>query len=168
MNAHVKQMVAALVFPGVLCAQGASGLGDAKPISLDEAVRLAQLNQPQTVSARNTLRTNESTIRTTLLGYLPQPSLNLSANQRGGTQLVQGVPIPLTGNPWSYGRTLSFGSVMLFDGMQRWNTYRSAQATMNANEATLVSQNYSVALNVKTSRAISLEVPLNYLAAATM
>ena len=105
----VKQLVLALVLPAALAAQGASALGDARPISLDEAIRLAQQNQPATVQARNALRTGESSIRQTLLGYLPSLSVGQSASQRGGTQLVQGVPLPRTGNPWSYGRSLSFG-----------------------------------------------------------
>ena len=151
MNVYAKNLLAAMVFPAALCAQSVPGLSDAKPISLDEAVRLAQINQPSTVTARNALRTGESTIRTTLLGYLPQPSLGMSASQRGGTQIVQGVPLPLTGNPWSYSRSLSFGTVTLFDGMQRWNNYRSAQATLNVSEASLVTNNFGVALNVKTS-----------------
>ena len=40
----VKQLVLALVLPAALAAQGASGLGDARPISLDEAIRLAPRN----------------------------------------------------------------------------------------------------------------------------
>jgi outer membrane protein len=140
--------LAAGLIPAVL---GAQALTDARPISLDEAVKLAQLNQPSTVLARNALRTTESTIRTTLLGYLPSLSIGQSASQRGGTQLVQGVPLPLTGNPWSYGRSLSFGQVTLFDGMQRWNNYRTQQANLNANETSVVSAQYAVALNVKTA-----------------
>jgi outer membrane protein len=147
----VKQLVLALVLPAALAAQGASGLGDARPISLDEAIRLAQQNQPATVQARNALRTGESSIRQTLLGYLPSLSVGQSASQRGGTQLVQGVPLPLTGNPWSYGRSLSFGQVVLFDGMQRWNNYRTQQANLTASEQNVVTQSYAVALNVKTA-----------------
>ena len=151
MNVFAKNLITAMLFPAALCAQSMSGLGDAKPISLDEAVRLAQIYQPATVTARNALRTGESTVRSTLLGYLPQPSLGMSASQRGGTQIVQGVPLPLTGNPWSYSRSLSFGTVTLFDGLQRWNNYRSAQANLNVSEASLVTSSYGVALNVKTS-----------------
>lgn len=147
----VKQIVLALVLPAALAAQGASGLGDARPISLDEAIRLAQQNQPATVQARNALRTGESSIRQTLLGYLPSLSVGQSASQRGGTQLVQGVPLPLTGNPWSYGRSLSFGQVVLFDGMQRWNNYRTQQANLTASAQNVVTQSYAVALNVKTA-----------------
>ena len=151
MKVSVKNLMVAMLVPAALCAQSTSGLSDAKPISLDEAVHLAQVNQPQTVIARNQLRTGESTIRSTLLGYLPSLSLSTSANQRGGTQIVSGVPIPVSGKPWSYSQTLGIGTVTLFDGMSRWNNYRTAQANLNASETAVTTAQYSVALNVKTS-----------------
>lgn len=149
MNRGLKQFVMIAAFPAAVVAQ--SGLSEAKPISLDEAVKLAQTNQPQTVIARNALRTGESTIRSTLLGYLPSLSLSTGANQRGGTQIVGGVPIPVTGKPWSYTQTLGIGTVTLFDGMQRWNNYRTAQANLAVSDAGVTTAQYSVSLNVKTS-----------------
>ena len=151
MKVFVKNVVATMLFPAALCAQSLSGLSDAKPISLDDAVRLAQINQPQTILARNALRTGESTIRTTLLGYLPSLGLATSASQRGGTQIVGGVPIPVSGKPWSYSQSVAIGTVTLFDGMSRWNNYRTAQANLNASDAAVTTAQYSVSLNVKTS-----------------
>jgi outer membrane protein len=143
------QVAALLVAaPGAAIAQT---FADARPISLDEAVRLAQQNQPSVVQARNSIRTSESTIRTTLFGYLPQLSISSSASQRGGTTIVQGVPLPFSGNPWSYSQGLQFGSVVVFDGLQRWNNFRTAQANRDAAEVNVTAQNYAVALNVKTA-----------------
>lgn len=147
MKKLVMQAAVALA-PAVLAAQVG---GEARALSLDEAVRLAQVNQPSAIQARNALRTGESSVRSTLLGYLPSLSIGQSASQRGGTTLVQGVPLPLTGNPWSYGRSLSFGSIQLFDGMQRWNNYRAQQANLQASEVAVVTAQYQVALNVKTA-----------------
>lgn len=147
----MKQLVvtAALILaPATLLAQAG---GEARAISLDEAVRLAQLNQPAAIQARNALRTGEASVRSTLLGYLPTLNIGQAASQRGGTTLIQGVPLPLTGNPWSYGRSLSFGSIQLFDGLQRWNNYRTQQAALRANEAAVVASQYQVTLNVKTA-----------------
>lgn len=137
-----------ILAPAALLAQAG---GEARTIALDEAIRLAQLSQPGTLQARNALRTGESSVRSQLLGFLPSLSISQSANQRGGTTLVQGVPLPLTGNPWSYGRSLSFGQVVLFDGFQRWNNYRTAQANLTVSEANMVAQEYAVSLNVKTA-----------------
>src|SRR5581483_8126989 len=145
-NAAVKAMM--VLAPAALFAQAG---GEARAISLDEAIRLAQLNQPAAIQARNALRTGQASVTSTLLGYLPSLSIGQSASQRGGTTIVQRVPLPLTGNPWSYGRSLSFGSVQLFDGMQRWNNYRTQQANLHASEAAVVTSQYQVALNVKTA-----------------
>ena len=46
-----------IAVPFTLAAQQPAGDG-ARPISLDEAVRLAQRNNPAAVTARNALRTN--------------------------------------------------------------------------------------------------------------
>lgn len=148
---QVRRGMAAVVFAMAPALVSAQAGGEPRAISLDEAVRLAQLNQPATVQARNALRTGEASVRQTLLGYLPTLSLGASASQRGGTQIVQGVPLPLTGNPWSYGRNLSIGNIPIFDGMQRWNNYRAQQSNLDASEAALVTQRYNVALNVKTA-----------------
>jgi outer membrane protein TolC len=145
---HLVVKAAIVLAPAVLLAQAG---GEARSISLSEAIRLAQVNQPSTLQARNALRTGESSVRSQLLGFLPSLSVSQSANQRGGTTLVQGVPLPLTGNPWSYGRSLSFGQVVLFDGLQRWDNYRTAQANLTVSEANVVTQQYAVALNVKTA-----------------
>lgn len=147
MKKFVLRTVMALA-PAALIAQAG---GEARTISLDEAIRLAQVNQPSAIQARNALRTGEASVRSTLLGYLPSLSIGQSASQRGGTQLIQGVPLPMTGNPWSYGRSLSFGSVTLFDGLQRWNNYRTQQANLKASEVAVVTAQYQVALNVKTA-----------------
>jgi outer membrane protein len=144
----IRGALAALAaLPALALAQGADS---PRPISVDEAVRLAQQNQPATVQARNSLRTGESAVRQQLLGYLPTVSLSTSANQRGGTQLVQGVPLPTTGNPWTYGRGINFGSVTVFDGGQRWNNYRASSSQLDASGANEVLQRYNVALSVKT------------------
>ena len=145
---HVAFMLAMIVAPAVV---GAQIGGEARPIALDDAVRMAQLNQPATVQARNALRTGESSIRQTLLGYLPSLGIGTGATQRGGERYAEGIKLPTTPNPWSYSRGLSIGNVMLFDGFQRWNNYKTQQSNLNASEATLVTQRYNVALNVKTS-----------------
>lgn len=139
-------LAASAAVPALAFAQGAD---EARPISLTDAVKLAQQNQPSTVAARNSIRTGESAVLQRKLSFLPTLSLNATAGQRGGTQLVQGVPLPLTGNPWSYSRGLST-SLTLFDGGQKYYDFRSADANLDAFEANDVLQRYTVALSVKT------------------
>ena len=132
--------------PSLARAQGNAG---ARPISLEEAVRLAQQNSPLTVQARNANRTSESAVRASLAQFLPTAALSYSGNQAGGTQFVQGTPVPTTGLPWSYSRSLS-SNFTLYDGGQRNYNLRAAQANLESAGANEVAQRYSVALTVKT------------------
>jgi outer membrane protein len=144
-------MIAALcAAPVVLSAQAVT---DARPISLDEAIRMAQLNQPTTVSARNAVKTSENQVRFRFfnLGYIPTLGIGTSWSQRGGDRYVEGVKLPSSSTPWSFGRNLNIGGITLFDGGSRWNQYRSAQATLDANETAVVTARYTVSLNVKTA-----------------
>ena len=137
--------VVALV-PSVAHAQGSAG---ARPISLEEAVRLAQQNSPLTVQARNANRTSESAVRASLAQFLPTASFSYTGNQAGGTQFVQGTPVPTTGLPWSYSRSVS-SNLTVYDGGQRNFNLRAAQANLESASANEVAQRYSVALTVKT------------------
>lgn len=147
----MKWTMAALVIAPVMA--GAQGVTDARPISLEEAVRLAQLNQPATVQARNTIRQNEAAVRQRWfnLGFIPTLGVNSSWNQQGGDRYFEGVKLPSTGTPWSFGRGLTIGGLTLFDGGNRLAQYRQSQSTLDANEAALVTARYGVALNVKTA-----------------
>ncbi|MFI5310823.1 MAG: TolC family protein [Gemmatimonadales bacterium] len=143
----IRGLVAAVAaVPTLGLAQG----DDARPISLVDAVRLAQQNQPTTVAARNAIRSGEATVRQRKLNFFPNLSLSNTAAQRAGTQLVQGVPLPLTGNPWSYSRGLNAG-LTIFDGNKNLNDYRTADANLDAFAASEVLSRYNVALNVKTT-----------------
>ncbi|NBW65931.1 TolC family protein [bacterium] len=132
--------------PSLARAQGNAG---ARPISLEEAVRLAQQNSPLTVQARNANRTSESAVRASLAQFLPTASFSYSGNQAGGTQFVQGTPVPTSGLPWSYSRSVS-SNLTLYDGGQRNYNLRAAQANLESAGANEVAQRYSVALTVKT------------------
>lgn len=153
MNRWIRVAALLAVAPVGVASLGAQAVGDARPIALDEAVRLAQLNQPQTVSARNAVRTSDAQVRRTFfnLGYIPTLGVNTGASQRGGKRFAEGVELPAPSTPWSYNRGLSIGTITLFDGFNRWNQYRQAQANRDVNEASVVTARYSVALNVKTA-----------------
>ena len=146
----VKLLALLAIVPVTVAAQV---VGDSRPISLDEAIRLAQLNQPTTVQARNQIRQSEASVRRNFynLGFIPTLGIGASANQRGGDRYAEGVKLPNTTTPWAYGRSLNIGGITLFDGGTKWNTWRQSQATLNVNESGLVTQRYTVALLVKTA-----------------
>ena len=133
------------ILPGPLMAQ--PGL-EARPIPLAEAVRLAQQNSPTTVLARNQERSSEQGVRTARAQFLPSLNLSATGSQRGGTQIVGGVPLPLTGLPWSYNRSIST-NLTIFDGGTNWYGYKTAEANLVRDDAGVIASRFNVALSVK-------------------
>ena len=144
----MKFLTLALLFPTALAAQ-ASADSVARPISLDEAVRLAQRNAPSTVQAAGNIRNNAAAVRTAYMAFIPSLSFNSGANMQGGDRFdQQGQLVPFTGEPWQYSTGLS-ANVQLFDGGNRFFELRSAKANVAAAEANETLAQYNVALNVK-------------------
>lgn len=142
-----RLLVLALLTPLGLDAQGAAA-GGARPISLDEAVRLAQQNAPSAVQARGQLRTADAAIRSAYGSYIPSLSLNYGSNRQGGETFFQGQLVPFRGDPWNFSRGLS-SNLELFDGGRRLFNLRSARANLSAAEANERLQKFRVALDVK-------------------
>jgi outer membrane protein len=137
-----------LMSPGVLVAQDAPASGGARPISLDEAVRLAEQNAPALVQARGTMRSNTAQVRRNYATFLPTLNFSTSSNNQQGAQYFQGQLVPLTGNPWSFSNSVS-ANLELFDGGQRFADLAAAKANVDAAEAAEVNQRFNVALQVK-------------------
>jgi outer membrane protein len=134
------------LFPALAGAQIVDG-GAPRPITLDEAIRLAQQNSPSTISARNTVNANEATVRTRLSAFLPTISASAGASRQGGRTFFQGELVPYRGDPWSYNRGIS-ASLNLFDGGDRIYQLQAAKANVTSAEANERAQRYSVALSV--------------------
>lgn len=136
------------LFPVIATAQATLDT-TATPISLAEAIRLAQQNAPATVQARGAIQTSEFSVKQAYSAFLP--SVNLSAGttrQKGDRFDTQGNLVPFTGNPASYSTGMN-ASLQLFDGGRRLFDIRRAKADVNAAEATEVTQRYQIALQVK-------------------
>ncbi len=136
------------VAPAALRAQEAVDTA-ATPISLDDAIRLAQRNAPSTTQARGSIRTSEASVKQSYAAFLPSISLSAgTSNQRGDRFDTQGNLVPFTGNPTNYSTGLN-GSLQLFDGGRRFYEIGRAKADVNAAEAGETAQRYQVALQVK-------------------
>jgi outer membrane protein len=136
-----------LLFPTALAAQaGADSV--ARPIALDEAVRLAQRNSPTTVQASGTIRSNAAAVRSAYLAFIPTLSFTSGASKQSGNRLgEQNKLIPVsTKSSYTTGLTMN---VDLFDGGNRLYRLKTAKANVNAAEANETLQEYNVALNVK-------------------
>ncbi|HYN80333.1 MAG TPA: TolC family protein [Gemmatimonadaceae bacterium] len=145
----IRSALSALVFSPVISAAQATLDTTATPISLAEAIRLAQQNAPATVQARGSIQTSEFSVKQAYSAFLP--SINLSAGtsrQKGDRFDTQGNLVPFTGNPASYSTGMN-ASLQLFDGGRRLFDIRKAKADVHAAEATEVTQRYQIALQVK-------------------
>ena len=125
-----------------------SAAQDARPISLDEAVRQARRNAPAAVQARNAVRQSAAAVRTNYASFLPTLSFNTGANYTfGNTTNPNGQIVPIA-NPWNYSRGLN-ANLQLFQAGSRYFNLRANQANLDASEATEISQTFNVALQVK-------------------
>jgi outer membrane protein len=143
----IRGALALAIAPALVSAQ--SGADNARPITIDDAVRLAVQNSPLTVASRNGERSGEAGVNFAKAAFLPSLSLSYGATNQGGTQFIQGTPVPISGLPWTYTRGIS-SNLTVFDGGAHWYNYKAAGANLDAAVASDVSQRYSVALSVKT------------------
>lgn len=137
-----------VLFPAISAAQTPADTA-ATPISLAEAIRLAQRNAPATVQARGAIQTSELSVKQAYSAFLP--SINLSAattRQKGDRFDTQGNLVPFTGQPASYSTGMN-ASLQLFDGGRRLFDIKKTKADVNAAEATEVTQRFQIALQVK-------------------
>ncbi|MEX2155024.1 MAG: TolC family protein [Gemmatimonadaceae bacterium] len=133
---------------------GVPTVGDSlRPISLQEAVSLAQRNAPAAVQARGQLRTTASAVRSAWGAYLPSLSSSMGQTKQGGQRFdpLRG-PVTQSASPWQYSAGLS-SSLELFDGLRRWNDLKAREADVDAAEANEVSQEFNIALQVKREYA---------------
>lgn len=137
-------MSLALAVPLALQAQG-----DARPITLDEAVRLARRNAPAAVQAKNGLRTNAATVRSRYAAFAPTLSFGSGVSRQDGTRFVPDFnQVVSTDQPWRGSHRFN-SNLELFDGGRRWFELQAARAGVDAAEATEVSQSFAVARDVK-------------------
>src|SRR5690349_17486343 len=126
----------------------------ATPITLAEAVRLAQQNSPSAIAAHGQVRTTSASVRSAYGAFLPSVSLSAGAarqlpSQPGRTSIdSNGNVVLIPADPWSYNLGLG-ANVALFEGGRRFFELRQAKARSSAAEANQVAQSFDVAYTVK-------------------
>jgi outer membrane protein len=138
-------LVAATSAP--VAAQGASA-DSLHPISLDQAVRLAQRNAPAAVQARGQVRSSNSSVRSAYGAFLPNLNFSMGQTQsRGRRQGQEGTLIDYAA-PTSYSTGFS-STLTLFEGGRRFAELSQSRADVGAAEANEVAQQFNIALQVK-------------------
>ena len=121
----------------------------ARPVTLSDAIRMAQRNAPSNVQARGAISTSEASVKQSYAAFLPSFSVSASRrNERGERFDTQGNLVPFTGQPTSYSTGLQ-SSLQLFDGGRRFFDIKAAKADVNAAEAGEIASRYDIALQVK-------------------
>lgn len=139
--------VSLFLIPAALAAQTVDTT--ATPISLAEAIRLAQQNSVTSVQARGSVRTSDAAVKQSYAAFLPSFSLSAGTNRQAGDRFdTQGNLVPFTGNPTNYSTGLS-SSLQLFDGGRRFFDVKRTKADVDAAEAGETASKYQVALQVK-------------------
>lgn len=121
---------------------------NARPISLDEAVRLAHQFHPQTVQARGQLRSSSANLRRSYAAFLPSLNFSASSGYSTGVTYFQGELVPNRGDPWSFRNGLN-ASLTLFDGGSRFREITASRADQAAAESNTTLREFEVALSVK-------------------
>ncbi len=121
----------------------------AAPVSLDEAIRLAQQNAPSAVQARGAISTSEAAVKQSYAAFLPSLSLSAGRNNQNGERFdTQGNLVPFTGQPTSYSTGLS-SNLQIFDGGRRYFDLKRSKAEVDVAEAGETSSRFQIALQVK-------------------
>lgn len=145
----MNRLVIALVVlcPVILPAQVA--VGSARPITLDEAVAMAQRNAPAAVQARGQIRNAGAGVTQAYSAFIPNLNVSASRTHQGGqARRVENGQVIEGEDPWSTSMGIQ-ASLDLFDGGQRFFDLRAARASADAAEANDVAQRFDVAFQVK-------------------
>jgi outer membrane protein len=118
------------------------------PISLDEAVRLAQRNAPSSIQARGQVRTSNSAVRSAYGAFLPNVSFSMGQSKSRGQRLGQEGRLVDYVNDAQYSTGIS-STLTLFEGGRRFAELSQSRAEVGAAEANEVAQQFDIALQVK-------------------
>ncbi len=144
----MKKFLLLAALPAALAAQQPA-VDSLHPITLKEAIALAQQNAPAAVAAEGQIKTANSSVTSAYAAFIPSLNWSMSQRQSSGPRLGQDGTIIQYLNPWSYSDGLN-SSLTLFDGGRRFADLRTAKAGVKSAEANEVAQKFSIALNVKT------------------
>ena len=140
-------MIALLAAPMVL---GAQQMTDTTfhPISITEAVRLARENNVSNVTAANSVRSANNSVRSTRAALYPTLSASAGQSKSAGERLGQsGQLVPFTG-AWTYNTGLT-SQLTLFDAGKMFADIKSQQANVTAAQAGEINTEFGVGLQVK-------------------
>src|SRR5437868_1202579 len=119
-----------VIAPALALAQQASDAGF-KPVSLQEAVTMAQQNSPSAVQARGAIENAEGTIETTRMQFFPTLTGSLGHSQGAGSRFdATNQLVPTVSKP-QFTTGLN-SNLTVFDGGKRVADLRARRADLTA------------------------------------
>src|SRR5579884_978838 len=140
--------LALLAAPIVLGAQQRMTDTTLHPISLGEALRLAKENNVSNITAENSVRSANYSIRSARAQWYPTLQASTNQNIQQGDRLgPQNTLIPIR-SLWAYQTTLS-SQMTVYDGGKTRADVRTQQANMAQQQANEVNTEFNIAFQVK-------------------
>ena len=138
-----------VIAPVIAIAQQPVADAGFKPVSLSDAVSMAQLNAPSAVQAQGAIENASGTLRTTRNQLFPTLNGSLSHSQGAGDRLDQntGRLVSFSSQP-QYSTSLN-ASYTIFDGGRRVSDIRARRADLVAAEVSQSATQFNIALQVK-------------------
>lgn len=137
-----------ILLPALAVAQQSASDAGFKPITLQDAVAMAQENAPAAVQSRGAIENAAGTLRTTKNQLFPTLTGSLGHSQGAGQQLTnEGALVTRVSRP-NYTTGLN-ASYTVFDGGKRVNDIRARRADLEAAEVAASATTYNLSLQVK-------------------
>lgn len=136
--------------PAVANRVGGTGDDGARPLSLTEAVQLAQQNLPAAIQARNQERAAAASVRAAKGALIPNLSISMSTQRAEGTRIspVDGTLQRTASNPWNYGNGVSL-DLDIFDGGRRFSEIKRNNFSAEAANVAVLTSRFDAALQAK-------------------
>ena len=150
---HPLLLLATIAFPSGASAQTAAPATAApRPITLQEAVAMAQRSALVVIQAHGQVRTSSASTRAAYGAFLPAVSVSAAATRRyiRGTTFIDanGEERTISQDPWASSAGLS-ANVTVFSGGGRLFDLRSARAREKASEVNEAAAQFQAALDAK-------------------
>lgn len=146
-----RQLILLAAAPLALTAQQPAQMSDTTlhPISLADAVKLANDNNVANITAVNNVRNANNNVRAARVEWFPNVTASAGQSISYGDRIGQSNQIVSFVPAWSYNTGLNFQGITLFDAGKMFADVKTARANVDAAQAGLVNTEFSVALNVK-------------------
>lgn len=138
---------AALVAPAISLAQG-----DAKPITLQEALEMGKRNSPSMIQARGSIRTSAAQLKVARWAYNPLNNITLqygSSTGGGGSYDADGFFRSRGAPSWGFSQGFGGASMTLWDGGKKSADVKTANARLDQFEVSEVTTQFQIAQQIK-------------------